>query len=117
MKRIVIRTRILMPILLALLVLAAAGNALGQDPIVGVKYHIIAKNSGKCLDVAGGRREPGIQVIQYDCGQGLNQTWTFFGALNDPSHYQILAKHSALALNVFGGIYSLGDGVMVPQFA
>ncbi|MCX9073109.1 MAG: RICIN domain-containing protein [Candidatus Methanoperedens sp.] len=38
-------------------------------------YAIIAKHSGKCLDVAGESQEPGANVQQWDCHGGNNQLW------------------------------------------
>lgn len=115
MKTRLMRRSLLTPILLALL-FVAAGQAFGQvDP--SVLYHITAKHSGKCLDVAGGPGAigNGVQVIQWDCNAtGKNQQWTFTSVGDD--YYKIIANHSNQSLDVFGGIFTLGNGVPVKQW-
>jgi Ricin-type beta-trefoil lectin domain. len=107
------RTSLLTPILLALL-FVAAGQAFGQDP--STFYHITAKHSGRCLDVAGGpgATGDGVQVIQRDCNAGNSQKWKFTAV--DDEYYKIVATHSGKALDVFGGIFTLVNGVAVKQW-
>ena len=114
MRTRLMRTTVLRPILLALL-LALAGNAFGQiDP--RPLYSIIAKHSGKCLDVAGGTGAigNGVRVVQWDCNEADNQKWAFTPVGDD--YYRIQAKHSGRVLDVFGGIVALGNGAVVNQW-
>src|ERR1035438_2873763 len=41
------------------------------------RFHIVAKHSSKCLDVAGGSREDCAMVFQHSLHGGDNQQWTF----------------------------------------
>jgi hypothetical protein len=107
------KTSFLTPILLALL-FVTAGNAFGEGPNPNLLYQIIAKHSGRCLDVVGGSVSNGVGVVQWDCHGGENQQWLFS---RDPitGYYKITARHSGKVLDVFGGIFSQGEGVDVQQ--
>jgi hypothetical protein len=37
---------------------------------------IVAKHSGKCLDVLHGSLEDAAAIVQFGCTGGRNQTWT-----------------------------------------
>src|SRR5436309_13519517 len=91
------RTQLLMPSLLALLVLAASCSALGQfNP--AAFYHIIAKHSGKCLTVAGRGDADGDQIIQADCNDAEDsQKWQ---VIPTRGTFKIVSKLSSKALDV-----------------
>jgi hypothetical protein len=72
---------------------------------------LIARNSGKCLDVPGSSSGP-IQVDQWQCLAGINQKWNLI-ALGDGS-YELASASSGMALDVAGG--SMADGVPVMQW-
>jgi hypothetical protein len=112
MRRRLMRTSLLTPILLALL-FVAAGSAFGLPPDPNLWYQIKARHSAKCLDVSGGALRNGANVIQWDCHGGENQQWKFtpVGA----GYYRITAKHSTKVLDVFGGIFSTANNVDVQQ--
>lgn len=112
MRTRLMRTSLLTPILLALL-FVAAGSAFGQAPDPNRFYQIMARHSGKCLDVTGGSVDNGAPVIQWDCHGRDNQQWTFtpIGA----GYYKIIARHSGRVLDVFGGIFSGGNDIDVQQ--
>lgn len=112
MRKRLMRTSILTSILVGLL-MVAAGEAFSQIDTAPL-YHITAKHSGRCLDVERAGVANGVQVIQFDCGEGDNQKWQFVSV--SPGYYKILAKHSAKALDVFGGIVSQGNGAIVEQW-
>ncbi len=63
-------------------------------------YVIIAKHSGKCLDVKGISKDKGANIIQYDYWGGENQQWRF-EPVGD-GYYCIIAKHSGKCLDVGG---------------
>lgn len=76
-------------------------------------YHIIAKHSGKCLDVAGWGQENGVNVQQWDINpHGDNQKWMLVRA--EDGYYYILAKHSGKCLDVTE--WSQQDGANVYQW-
>ncbi len=63
---------------------------------------IIAKNSGKCLDVTSISKTEGARIQQYDCWGGPNQLWDF--SANGDGTYQITSVNSGMALDVNGGL-------------
>jgi hypothetical protein len=114
MRRRLMKTSVVTPILLALF-FVGGGQAFGQiDP--QAVYHIVAKHSGKCLDVTGGPNaiRNGVQVIQRQCNEESNQQWTFTSVGDD--YYKILARHSGKSLDVSGGPYLVHNGIEVKQW-
>ena len=71
---------------------------------------VIAKHSGKCLDVSGGSRSNGADVIQWNCHGGDNQLWRLVPAAG--GYFRIIAKHSGKCLDVSGGSRSNGADVI-----
>lgn len=112
------RTRLMSVSLLTLILLALlfvdARSAFGQTINPQALYRIMAKHSGKCLDVTGGNIGNGARVLQWDCHGRENQQWTFTPV--GDGYYKIIAKHSGRGLDVFGGIFSTGNGVIVEQW-
>jgi uncharacterized protein YkwD len=49
----------------------------------GRGYEIVARHSGRCLDVSGWSKADGAQVVQWDCHGGANQLWEFVD-IGDP---------------------------------
>src|SRR5215207_4898702 len=113
MDKRLMRTNLLASIFL---VLVTVGSGFGQTLDNGSLYQIIAKHSGKCLEVKGGPDAVwnGALVVQQDCNNATNQQWAFnyVGA----GHYKIIAKHSGKSLDVFGGVFSGADKVIVEQW-
>ena len=75
-------------------------------------YVIIAKHSGKCLDVRGINTDEGANIIQYDYWGGDNQKWKL-EPVGD-GYYRIIAKHSGKCLDA-GGI-STDNGAKIIQW-
>jgi nucleoid-associated protein YgaU len=75
-------------------------------------YQIVAKHSGKVLDVKGGSTDNGADIIQYHSTGADNQLWQFVPASG--GYYQITSKHSGKVLDVKGG--STQDGAQVVQY-
>lgn len=73
-------------------------------------YKIIARNSGKALDVDGASTSNGANVIQYTYGGGDNQKWTITPV--GGGYYKIIAKHSGKALDVAG----INNGANIQQW-
>eukprot|EP00164_Ancoracysta_twista_P015917 GFYU01026497.1.p1 GENE.GFYU01026497.1~~GFYU01026497.1.p1 ORF type:complete len:330 (-),score=48.06 GFYU01026497.1:46-1035(-) len=62
--------------------------------------HIVAKHSGKCLDVAGKSTKNSANVEQYSVCNGDNQKWKLEAA--GDGFWYIIAKHSGKCLDVAG---------------
>nr|VFK51663.1 MAG: Cytolysin, a secreted calcineurin-like phosphatase [Candidatus Kentron sp. TUN]VFK53635.1 MAG: Cytolysin, a secreted calcineurin-like phosphatase [Candidatus Kentron sp. TUN] len=62
-------------------------------------FEIKAKHSGKCLDVVGGKKKDGANIIQYRCHNGNNQR---FRMIPNGNRYKIQAKHSNKCVGVAG---------------
>jgi hypothetical protein len=82
------------------------------DP--GKYYKIIAKSSGKCLDVAGGPGSvayDGPRIHQWEYVSGENQKWRFqdVGA----GCYALFVKNSTRCLTVAGGPKATSNGTEV----
>jgi hypothetical protein len=75
--------------------------------------NIIAKHSGKCLDITGASTAPGTAAIQYTCWGGDNQK---FQLTSVSGGYSITAKHSGLALEILGGPAVTWGGATVDQW-
>jgi len=80
-----------------------------QNGSAGQYYEIIAKHSGKCLDVEGARQDNSTNVQQWACGGGPNQLWRLERV---GSYYKITAKHSGKCLDVTGGSQDNGANVI-----
>lgn len=74
--------------------LKADGSA--GAPLPGDEVRIVAKHSGKCLDVYGGSTAVGAAVIQWGCHSGDNQRWI----VSRNGAYSFKAKHSGLCLSL-----------------
>ncbi len=72
---------------------------------------IVAKHSGKCLDVIGGSTANGAQTDQLSCNSQPNQSWSFKDM--GSGQYQIIADHSGKCLDVPGS--STTNGVTLQQ--
>ncbi len=76
-------------------------------------YLLVARHSGKCLDVNGASLDDLASIIQWDCHEGDNQQWSVEPA--GDGYYHIRARHSGKGLDVSGA--SLDDGAPVIQYA
>jgi hypothetical protein len=61
-------------------------------------YHIIAKHSGKALDVDSFSKEDCANIFQYELHGGDNQIWILVKAKD--GYYYFFAKHSGKCLDV-----------------
>ncbi len=59
---------------------------------------VIAKNSGKCLDVRDDSRSAGAVVQEWRCTGAENQRWFFIAARN--GSYEVKSVNSSMSLNV-----------------
>ncbi len=71
---------------------------------------VIAKNSGKCLDVRGYSTSAGANLQQWSCAGTENQQW-LFAATGDGS-YEVESVNSSMSLNVGGNSSSNGAPII-----
>lgn len=78
-------------------------------------YKIVAKHSGKVLDVEGGVTATGngANIHQWAWNGGNNQQWSIAAV---GSYYRIVARHSGKVLDVEGGVSATGNGANVHQW-
>jgi hypothetical protein len=94
----------------SLVIDAAAGTVTGPT---GTYYNVVARHSGKCMDVVGGSTADLAEVIQYACGTGINQQWRRVDLGN--GYVQLEARHSGKCLDVADR--STADNARIVQFA
>ncbi len=75
-------------------------------------YEIVARHSGKCLDVEFESMDAGGLVKQYGCHGGANQQWQVIHV--GGGYFKIVARHSGKVLDVQGA--GLDNGTPVWQF-
>lgn len=80
------------------------------EPLGNNLYRIIAKNSGKALDVSGVSSKGGAPIIQWDYNNGDNQKWIIQAVEN--GYYKVIAKNSGKALDVNGGSQNNGANII-----
>jgi Ricin-type beta-trefoil lectin domain/Glycosyl hydrolases family 43 len=89
---------------------AAAGTI---TPGLGGTTTLVARHSGKCLDVAGASGGNGAAVTQFTCNGGANQRVEAVDA--GGGFVSLLAGHSGKCLDVTNG--STADGAALEQFS
>ncbi|TDB73978.1 RICIN domain-containing protein [Micromonospora sp. KC723] len=86
----------------------AAGTVTG---VGGGPYHnLVARHSGKCLDVSDNSATNGAKILQYTCNGGLNQQWRLTDA--GGGYYRIIAQHSGKCLDVSDAATTDGANVL-----
>ncbi|WP_180687231.1 family 43 glycosylhydrolase [Streptomyces gossypiisoli] len=64
---------------------ASLAGPSGEPAAASTTYTVVNRNSGKCLDAAGGSSADGANVQQYACHGGSNQRWRLEN-LGDDTH-------------------------------
>ncbi len=64
----------------------------------GVRYNIVARHSGKCLDINGSSLDDGAYLLQWDCTGVANQIFTMVPVSGE--WYKIVVAHSNKCLDV-----------------
>ena len=79
-------------------------------------YKVIARHSGKCLDVDGGvaATQDGANVHQWDYLGQTNQQWII--TPTDSGYYKLIAKNSGKALDLESGTGPSANGTNVHQW-
>jgi uncharacterized protein (DUF1800 family) len=91
---------------------AAKPHVSAQAPNLTGAYELVARHSGKCLDVSGVSMDDGAPVIQWTCNGGLSQRWSLQPAAD--GYYNLVVGHSGKMLDVSG--VSTDDGASVIQW-
>ena len=89
----------------------AATTRHGVSRPLGRLSRVIARHSGKCLDVSGASTEDGAAIIQWTCHGGANQQWRLEAV---GEGYRFVARHSGKCLDVTG--WSTDDGTGIIQW-
>lgn len=76
---------------------AHAGNC-SAPPVSGAVYNIVNEGSGLFLDVMGGRKDNGTDIIQWQSTSGTNQHWKLTKVGNDA--WTLQAMHSQKSLDL-----------------
>ncbi|ANZ39140.1 hypothetical protein BBK82_26770 [Lentzea guizhouensis] len=73
------------------------------DPLPNTNYRIRNVSTNKCLDIRGANPNIGADVIEFACGTGAHQQWTF--RFDGAGHYEVVSLLNQLCLDVdtFGG--------------
>lgn len=72
---------------------------------------LAARSSGKCADVANFDSADGVQLVQWGCGNGVNQH--FWIKKLGTGYVQIMARNSGKCLDIAGA--SAADGALAVQ--
>ncbi|GAA2490494.1 RICIN domain-containing protein [Streptomyces longisporus] len=88
----------------------AAGTVTGVGG--GPYYNLVARHSGRCVDVSDNSAADSAFTVQWACSGGLNQQWRLTDA--GGGYVQVIAEHSGKCLDVSGG--STADGAFVNQY-
>ncbi|MFI6376109.1 family 43 glycosylhydrolase [Streptomyces sp. NPDC050546] len=68
----------------------------GETATTPTSYSLVNRNSGKCLDVAGGSGADGTNVFQWSCTGGANQKWRIEDLGDDTSRLVNVATGKVL---------------------
>jgi uncharacterized protein (DUF1800 family) len=77
---------------------AAESRAANESALQQGVWELVARHSGKCLDVSGASVEDSAPVIQWTCHGGANQQW-IVESVGD-GYYRLVARQSGKALDV-----------------
>jgi Ricin-type beta-trefoil lectin domain-like/Ricin-type beta-trefoil lectin domain len=78
-------------------------------------YQIVAKHSGKCLDVSNSSTANSALLVQWDCGNPLTAQNQVFSLLpQGGATYMLVARHSGRCVDVYGG--SQENSAQVDQY-
>ncbi|HSH31535.1 MAG TPA: RICIN domain-containing protein, partial [Candidatus Saccharimonadales bacterium] len=78
-------------------------------------YELVAKHSGKCVDVAFASLNDGANIQQFGCNGSNAQTFSLQTVPGNYYKYKLVAKHSGKCLDVTAT--SLADGANIQQFS
>ncbi|MCB2408229.1 RICIN domain-containing protein [Hymenobacter lucidus] len=87
-------------LLLSLLLLAAplAAQQLGFSPDENAWYGVVARGSGRSLDITGSSAEAGTVAVQWEFTHAPSQQWRFVRITAGGEYFRLEAKHSGKCL-------------------
>jgi hypothetical protein len=76
-------------------------------------YELIARNSGRCVDVLNGSAENGARAQQWTCNGGPQQKWAgpAVETVGGVNYINLIAKHSGKCMDVTGASTANGAGI------
>jgi hypothetical protein len=77
-------------------------------------YRLVAKHSGKCLDVTGRSYENGALMEQWECLDPKTAQGQIFTLVPQGEYFQLVARNSGRCVDVTGS--SQSDGVQLQQY-
>jgi Ricin-type beta-trefoil lectin domain-like/Ricin-type beta-trefoil lectin domain len=90
----------------------------GLEPFtVKNAYHLVAQNSGKCLEVSYGSSENGMSIHQEPCGDGHTQqaqAFTLVPSPSNPIQYELVNRNSGKCMDVWN--VGQEDGAPIRQY-
>ena len=92
----------------------STGGGGGTGIVPNGTYRVVARHSGKALDVFGHQTQDGADVIQWAYGGGNNQRWTLTHLGNNV--YQIMGVESGKALAVASTSTANGTNVDIRSY-
>lgn len=102
----------------SLMVSLSSGQAGGTLPIATGSVHVVSKNSGKCLDMAGGpgATQGGVLAQQWTCLGSSQSNQLFQFTAVGSNQYKLTVNNSGLGLQVLGP-YPAANGTRIEQWA
>ncbi|MCC2548065.1 RICIN domain-containing protein [Hymenobacter sp. BT175] len=91
---------LLLLLLLALTVGPAWAQQTAPAPDPGVYYGIVARGSGRSLDITGSSAEAGAVAVQWEFTHSPSQQWRFVRINAGSEYYRIEGRHSGKCLTV-----------------
>lgn len=85
----------------------------GETAATPTAYTLVNRNSGKCLDVAGGNTANGTDIFQWTCTGGANQKWRIEDLGDDTSRLVNVATGKVMDT----AECSTADGANIQQWA
>jgi hypothetical protein len=82
------------------------------QPATGSLAQLVARHSGKCLDITSNSTADSARALQWPCGSGTNQRFTVQDL--GTGYHRVVARHSGKCLDVSSN--STADGATVLQY-
>jgi len=91
----------------------AASQRFHPEAMGGGFFRLRNELSGLCIDVSEISQADGAAIIQFACGTGQNQQWSFTDVASGAE--RMTARHSGKVLDVVG--QAVADGTLVEQWS
>lgn len=91
----------------------AAAQRFRPEAMGGGFFRLRNEQTGQCIDVSGVSLADGAAILQFTCGTGTNQQWSFTDVASGAE--RVTARHSGKVLDVTG--QGITDGTLVEQWS